>query len=41
MYSLRFAGPSRWKGTARLPVFNVAQFVVKAKFGRPYALLEI
>jgi Icc-related predicted phosphoesterase len=23
------------------PVFNVAQFVVKAKFGRPYALLEI
>ena len=23
------------------PVFNVAQFVVQAKFGRPYALLEI
>ena len=23
------------------PVFNVAQFVVKPKFGRPYALLEI
>jgi Icc-related predicted phosphoesterase len=23
------------------PVFNVAQFVVRAKFGRPYALLEI
>ena len=23
------------------PVFNVAQFVVRQKFGRPYALLEI
>ncbi|MEA3081526.1 MAG: uncharacterized protein QOD54_1194 [Sphingomonadales bacterium] len=23
------------------PVFNVAQFVVKAKFGRPYALIEV
>jgi hypothetical protein len=23
------------------PVYNVAQFVLKPKFGRPYALLEI
>ena len=23
------------------PVFNVAQFVVREKFGRPYALLEV
>jgi Icc-related predicted phosphoesterase len=26
---------------AGIPVFNVAQFVLKPKFGRPYALLEI
>jgi Icc-related predicted phosphoesterase len=23
------------------PVYNVAQFVVRPKFGRPYALIEI
>ena len=26
---------------ARKPVYNVAQFVVRPKFGRPYALIEI
>jgi Icc-related predicted phosphoesterase len=33
----RYAGPT----PRGVPVFNVAQFVVQAELGRPYALLEI
>ena len=34
-------GTYEGKTTAGKPVYNVAQFVVKPLFGRPYALLEI
>ena len=34
-------GTYEGKTTAGTPVYNVAQFVVKPLFGRPYALLEI